>query len=879
MNTPRHLAGRSHEVELVADAVLARGATLVGPAGVGKSRIASEVADAQEADGWYVVRLRATTGTAELPLGVFLGHLGPTERFLTPLFAELRQRLTEEAAGRPMLLVVDDIDLLDDSSTVLVHQLVASGDARLLSTMRSGRLPAGEVIDLWQRGEVRRIEIGVLTPEGTAQVAAALLGARLDASSAERLHDVTDGNPLFIREVLLAAEEHHAIERPDSGLLRLAQLPAAATRLVEIVETRLSHLASEDRWPLLHIAFAEPCGRAEVASVADLDTLARLEEMALISTSQDGRRLVIHLAHPLYGEVLRAATPHLQKRRILATLANDLAASGARRRSDRLKLARLAVDGGVTLPSDQLVAAASTAYHNGDLVLAERIGRAAFSGDGTFAAGWDLAYSLYQLGQLEATREHLQRWGPRATTDAERRALAMIQAQLEFWYGGDLATAERITVAAAASFPAGDSGPHGAATPDLMGNLSLFLALNGQFDRALAMATPLLDDGPGTVLIRAALAVAHALGATGHFEQTIAQLDRAVEVFAAIGQEAINLSERVFFAVRSVVNSWMGDLATAERDATRARNESTNEFENAAAHFSSALVPVLRGRPTDAVPFIERAYSWWGPVQAGSTERRWTLARLAWVHAEAGSLERAEAMLRLFDADHSPGILFDYEAALARASLLVARGYPNEARVALREAMHSARSIGYVAGEIHLAYALVRCDRAAEVVERLDELARHTNSRLARAFADHAAGQANDDPAVVLAAATELALIGCMRYATEAAGVATEAAKRKSNQRLARRSALAFAEWSQQCERPGSVAAVAVDAHVPLTRREREIALLAGTGLISREIGERLFISTRTAENHLAKVYEKLGVRSRSELASVLAGDLASASL
>jgi DNA-binding CsgD family transcriptional regulator len=50
---------------------------------------------------------------------------------------------------------------------------------------------------------------------------------------------------------------------------------------------------------------------------------------------------------------------------------------------------------------------------------------------------------------------------------------------------------------------------------------------------------------------------------------------------------------------------------------------------------------------------------------------------------------------------------------------------------------------------------------------------------------------------------------------------------------------------------------------------------LAAQGLASKEIGERLFISRRTAENHLAKVYDKLGVRTRSELARVLDGGVA----
>ncbi|MET0908603.1 MAG: helix-turn-helix transcriptional regulator, partial [Ilumatobacteraceae bacterium] len=56
----------------------------------------------------------------------------------------------------------------------------------------------------------------------------------------------------------------------------------------------------------------------------------------------------------------------------------------------------------------------------------------------------------------------------------------------------------------------------------------------------------------------------------------------------------------------------------------------------------------------------------------------------------------------------------------------------------------------------------------------------------------------------------------------------------------------------------------------PLTAREREVALLAAGGRSSREIADTLYLSTRTVETHLARVYRKLGISTRSDLAAAL---------
>jgi DNA-binding NarL/FixJ family response regulator len=60
-----------------------------------------------------------------------------------------------------------------------------------------------------------------------------------------------------------------------------------------------------------------------------------------------------------------------------------------------------------------------------------------------------------------------------------------------------------------------------------------------------------------------------------------------------------------------------------------------------------------------------------------------------------------------------------------------------------------------------------------------------------------------------------------------------------------------------------------------LSAQQREIALLAATGLTNKQIGERLYLSPRTVATHLYQVFPKLGVTSRAALRDALAAETA----
>ena len=60
-----------------------------------------------------------------------------------------------------------------------------------------------------------------------------------------------------------------------------------------------------------------------------------------------------------------------------------------------------------------------------------------------------------------------------------------------------------------------------------------------------------------------------------------------------------------------------------------------------------------------------------------------------------------------------------------------------------------------------------------------------------------------------------------------------------------------------------------------MSETERRIAELVASGLANKEIAAQLFVTVRTVEGNLTRIYSKLGVRSRTELASRLARESA----
>jgi DNA-binding CsgD family transcriptional regulator len=115
--------------------------------------------------------------------------------------------------------------------------------------------------------------------------------------------------------------------------------------------------------------------------------------------------------------------------------------------------------------------------------------------------------------------------------------------------------------------------------------------------------------------------------------------------------------------------------------------------------------------------------------------------------------------------------------------------------------------------------------------------------------------------------AEEMAAIGALRYAVEAASDAATAYLSAGRQDSARRAAARARELhvpDQGAELPeiDGLEATAID----LTPREAQLIGLARQSLSNAEIADRLVISVRTVETHLYRGMQKLGVNDRHDL-------------
>jgi len=830
----------------------AAGIALVGPAGVGKTRLAAVCLDEAAARGWRTMRVAGSTAASSIPFGAAAPLLAPDGGGETDFATIIRRSHAAMTDHGPLCLVVDDAHLLDDASITLVQHIAATTGVIVVVTARSDRATSSLVTTLWRDGAISRIDLGGLGPDDHDALIAAALGGPIDEPSARRLFAATGGNPLFARELLMAAAADNAIFPDGHGGWRLGRPPRSSSRLAELVAGRVGSLDDDERRCLETIAVAEPIALNVIEAMGFGSVVARLERRRLVETTASGPHIDLVISQPLYGEVARDRLRPLRGRNLRRELALALESTASRRHGDALRVATWRLEAGLADSATNLLAAASEAVLAGDPASAERFAAAAHEVEPSPATTLALAQALFRSRDGTATEAVLgdpYGW----TGDARHRtALTVLRAKNLFWLLGRDDDAMTLLASALIETSLGEPG---AIEPSAIDGTprSVRRQLREQAaELRVCAGHDANDDDPLHLRVLTLLR-------QGQFGQALAGVRAATSEERLAGLEAFILVE----------GGWLTDgAALATRVGHAARG--SRALADGWAQLALGTAQLADGNGAGALESFRDAAATFDR-HSDPLPRSLCTSRTALAHLAVGEVEQARAELRRAPLNAASRI-FGGELDRARAAIAVADGDRASAVKILRGRADLARDRRHAASEQMCLHDLVRLAEAdGDERQRVVALGTIVDSPLGLLRSRHAGcgtdvaklglltGDVEREGFAMWACELATATVALHPDGSAARAVATEQ-RRAVRLRAGFPRAVLFTASTAPAEAP-----------VQLRPGELQVAQLASRGLSDREISAQLHLSVRTVGNYLLRAYRRLGISGRDELAEALA--------
>lgn len=825
-----------------------RSVFVVGPAGVGKTHVVGRVLDELADDGEggpVVVAVSGGTTRGGIPLAALEPLLGDDGLLTMGSFARtvrvLAASVAERAAGRPVVLRVEDAHLLDDASAQALAWVVRQGEVLLVATSRRTGASGSPWLELWKDDVVERVDVEPFTPADVEQWLAAELGGRTTVDTARRIWSETRGNVFYARE-LVRAELAAGSLRERGGVWVWTGRAAPGPRLLEVVENDTARLSEDGRRGLEVVALLGPAPLSHILDLvprAALDELARAGIVTVRAQLADagGNDLVVDMVHALYADAVRTTVPRRRRRELLAATPGSAHPVAG---PPLLRSVEQALDVGLPVPHERLRAAVDAAFglQQGDSVV-----------------------RLVDAGLRDAPR------GAGAWTEL------MVQRAEAWWYLGEAARAERDAREAAAVVRA-EPAPSEAAVGHLVAAVQIIAAAvhdrddveaavavldevhawlvehaaPGPWEGALMLArlvrygaggryqtmdlaiSALADPGAPSLRVALVSPTVIALAHAGRFRTALHLCRRYLPVALAHSDEHRRAPAEITVAML-VARLWCGDIEALAASVERELDvDGQVVVDWAAVQAGRGLLAMARGAWSHAAADLGAANT--RPDDRGAV-CVYTLAVEALARAASGDAAGARRLLDQVDATPlGSSAAFEPEVRLLRLDTRAWLGEPGLGDEATALALW-ARERGLARVELEALHRCVRaggvggvCGAGGGVPERVAQLAAVVEGPRAAAVAAHVAALATGD--------ADLSRI----------------AERELNRR---------GLWP-------APSAPAID----LTPREREIAALAAGGMTSRAIAQRLILSVRTVDSHLARVFAKTGVHSREGLSAVL---------
>ena len=884
---------------------------LEGEAGIGKSRLWKEGVGRAREQGVRVLSTRPGSGEVQL---AFAGLADLLDEVVPRLLSQLslpQQRaveialLLEEPDGNPpddravaaaflscvrnlavegpVLIAVDDIQWLDPASSRVLEFACRRLDSEPVCVLATVRLAADvaeptELAGAFGADRVSHLLVGPLTVAATYELVRDHLDFVLSRPTLLRLHEASGGNPFFALE-LARALQRGAIE-PVSG----EPLPVPAN-LRELVRGRLAHLTRPAAETLLLAAgLARPkVGTVELAVGSGERTERDLEEAeraGVIELVGDG----IRFTHPLLASIHFSARPPGARRAVHRRLASVVVDP-----EERARHLALATEG----PDDEVAAMLEAAAEHA-------------RSRGAIAAAAELAEQALRVTPAELS--------------AERHGRILVAAEQRYAAGNTPRAVELLEEAVAETGP----GPRRA---ELLWGLAK-ITFDGQDTRVgRDFCLRALEEVEGEDLLRARILASFASSTnTGGFRAAQAAAQEAAALAERLGDRptlARALSRRAYLGWTCLDGF---DTDVFERAVAIEEELGGLELDyGPTSEYARALSDI--GEYARARPLFERLCE--RGRESGDAAVHQPLFGLAWVEFEAGNWQRADELAReaydvavqtgreaaepkgLFTLAMIEAAQGKCEAARSRAEqalvLTDGRGWNSggpravlgfldlslenyeAAYEALVPAIERYRTLGVpvIDQTFDAAEALAglgRVDEGRALLERCDEAPALTRIPSAMAAVARARGLlagAADDLAAAEVALDEAVELGarCDRplelgRSLLALGVVQRRRRQKQTARLTLGRALDIftglgaAVWARRAERELGRIGGRSAPRGELSGTEAEIVKLVVAGHSNKEVAEALHLSAKTVEWNLSKVYRRLGVHSRTELAA-----------
>lgn len=289
---------------------------IAGPAGIGKTRLIAEAVADLPGVRW----VHPSLATAAIPLGAFAEHIDPV--IVDPLL-RVRSLIENFASERgEAVVVIDDIQVLDQMSMIVMQTLMSFPAVRVVLGYRTSGAPSALIAEALNGPAVVRIDLEPLSPTAVDELADKALGGDVAPSVRAELWRLTQGNSLYVTELLNDPEALGTVSIGDSGW----QVTGAVTvprSLIDVVSTRIGELPGALADVVDMVALAEPVPMSVIAALTGPAAIETAEAQRLITVAEgpDGG---LRLAHPIYSEVRRSITPAIRLRRLRALLVREL---------------------------------------------------------------------------------------------------------------------------------------------------------------------------------------------------------------------------------------------------------------------------------------------------------------------------------------------------------------------------------------------------------------------------------------------------------------------------------------------------------------------------------------------------------------------------